>query len=305
MENIKKWYEYLENCNVCPRKCNINRTKGERGYCNSGYNIKAALASIHNWEEPVISGTRGSGTVFFSGCNLRCVFCKNYDISSENKGKEITIERLAEIFIEQQQKNVHNINLVSPTHFIPQIREALIIAKNKGLKIPVVYNTNGYENVEMLKTLEGLIDVYLPDLKYFDKKYSLEFSSTSDYFEKTTEAILEMRRQQPKDVFNSEGIMEKGLIIRHLVLPGCKNDSFKIIDWVKNNLGTETYMSIMRQYTPMYKAKDIKQLNRKLTTFEYEKVTDYFIEKGMKNGFSQEKMSATSEYTPIFDLSGI
>ncbi len=302
---MKNWYDYLKECGICPRNCGVDRTNGKLGYCKSGIKIKTALASIHKWEEPVISGTRGSGTIFFSGCNLRCVFCQNYNISNENFGKEISIERLAEIFIEQQNRNVHNINLVSPTHFLPQVREALIIAKNNGLKIPVIYNSSGYEAVEMIKTLDGIIDIYLPDLKYYSSQLSSEFSLAKDYFERATEAILEMRKQQPKDIFDKDNIMQKGLIVRHLVLPNCKSDSFKVLDWIKENLGEDTFISILRQYTPMYKAKEIKTLNRKITTFEYDKVIEHFLNIGMKNGFSQDKLSATSEYTPIFDLSGI
>lgn len=302
---MENWYNDLKNCKVCPRNCGIDRTKGEKGFCNSGFSVKCALAYIHKWEEPIISGSRGSGTVFFSGCNLKCVFCQNYDISSLNNGKEITVERLSDIFIEQQQRNVHNINLVSPTHFLPQIREAIKIAKNKGLNIPIIYNSNGYESVEMLKTLEGLIDVYLPDLKYFSTEYSKEYSKSSDYFEKAIKAIKEMKRQQPINIFGNENIIQKGVIIRHLVLPNCKEDSFKVLDSICENIGKDTYVSIMRQYTPMYKAKEIKKLNRKLTTFEYDKVIEHFLKIGMTNGFSQEKMSASSEYTPKFDLTGI
>lgn len=295
----------LAHCNVCPRHCNIDRTKGQTGFCHGAALPKVALVSAHFWEEPPISGTKGSGTVFFSHCNLRCAFCQNYDISENGFGKEISIERLSEIFMEQQDKGVHNINLVSPTHFIPQIATALRIAKGDGLKIPVVYNSNGYESLEGLRLLEGLIDVYLPDFKYWDEAIAREYSSAPSYPQIASRAILEMRRQVPKDIFNANGIMQKGLILRHLVLPSNYRDSYKILDWIKESLGEETYVSLLSQYTPMHRAKTIKNLSRRLTTFEYEKVTEYFLNIGMKNGFMQNRSSATSDYTPIFDLKGV
>lgn len=297
--------DLLKNCTICPRNCNIDRTNGKLGFCHSGNLPKAALASIHKWEEPCISGTKGSGTIFFSNCNLNCVFCQNYEISNQGFGKEITIERLSEIFLEQQKKEVHNINLVSPSHYLPQVREALLLAKSKGLSLPIVYNTNSYEKKESLQRLEGLIDIYIPDIKYYNHKYAVDFSSAPHYFEFASAAILEMYRQVGKNEFDSNGMMTKGILIRHLILPNCKEDSKKILDWIKENLGHNVYVSLMNQYTPMYHAKQIKQLSRRLTTFEYQKVIDYFLEIGLKNGYIQEKSSASSQYTPIFDLSGI
>ncbi|WMI82060.1 radical SAM protein [Anaerotignum sp. MB30-C6] len=294
----------LTSCNVCPRQCHIDRTKG-RGFCHAFILPKVALVSTHLWEEPPISGTKGSGTVFFSHCNLRCVFCQNHQISEDGFGKEITIERLAKIFMEQQLKGLHNINLVSPTHFIPQIAVALGIAKDMGLTIPVVYNSNGYESIEGLHLLDGLVDVYLPDFKYWDEEIARAYSAAPNYSNIAAQAILEMRRQVPEDIFDTNGIMKKGLILRHLILPSHYRDSYKILNWVKESLGTETYVSLLSQYTPMHRANTVKALSRKLTTFEYEKVTEYFLKIGLKNGFIQQRSSATSDYTPIFDLKGV
>ena len=302
---MEKMKTALSACHVCPRNCGIDRTKGELGFCRAPYLPKVALVSRHDWEEPPISGTKGSGTVFFSHCNLGCVFCQNHDISQDGFGQEISVERLAEIFLEQQERGFHNVNLVSAVQFIPQVAKALKSAKEKGLSIPVVYNSNGYESLEGLRMLEGLVDVYLPDFKYWNDTLGLEYSKCSHYQETTAAAILEMRRQVGKDTLDESGIMQKGMIIRHLVLPGQYKDSMKVLDWIKENLGNDTFISLMSQYTPMHKAKEIKALSRKLTTFEYDKVVDYFFEIGLKNGFMQKRSSATSDYTPIFDLSGV
>lgn len=294
----------MSHCLLCPRNCGADRRKSI-GYCNSSDKIKAALASIHMWEEPPISGTRGSGTVFFTGCSLRCVFCQNYDISQEDNGIEITTERLSDIFIEQQMRNVHNINLVSAGHFIPQVVEALNIAKKKGLKIPVVYNSGGYEKVEALKLLEGLVDIYLPDIKFFSPEISKKYASCENYFEYASKAVKEMFRQTGGLQLDDSGIMKKGMIIRLLILPGCRKDSEKILDFIKESFGNDVYVSLLNQYTPMYKALKFKELNRRLTSFEYQKVTDYFLDIGLENGFVQEKSSAQKAYTPIFDHSGL
>lgn len=302
---MKKMHKALSHCQVCPRKCGIDRTKGEFGFCRAPYLPKVALVSRHDWEEPPISGTKGSGTVFFSHCNLGCVFCQNHNISQEGFGQEISIERLAEIFLEQQERGFHNVNLVSAAQFIPQVAKALEMAKKNGLSVPVVYNSNGYESIEGLKLLEGLVDVYLPDFKYWNDELGLEYSHCPHYRETAAAAILEMRRQVGDNVIDENGLMQKGIILRHLVLPGQYKNSMKVLDWVKENLGEETYVSLMSQYTPMHKAKEIKALSRKLTTFEYDKVVDHFFEIGLKNGFMQKRSSATSEYTPTFDLSGV
>lgn len=302
---MKQLETALRHCNICPRNCNVNRIIGQTGFCHASLLPKVALVSGHFGEEPPISGTKGSGTIFFSHCNLRCVFCQNHKISEEGFGKEISIERLTEIFMEQQKKGLHNINLVSPTHYIPQISMALRLAKKHGLQIPIVYNSNGYESIEGLRQLEGLIDIYLPDFKYWDERIAKEYSAAPNYPAIASQAILEMKRQVPQNIFAENGIMKKGLILRHLVLPSHYGDSFHILDWIKESLGTDTYVSLLSQYTPMHRANTIKTLSRRLTTFEYEKVTEYFLSIGLKNGFMQKRSSATSEYTPMFNLEGV
>lgn len=294
----------LQNCKLCPRNCGINRFE-KTGYCSAGAQIKAARAFLHMWEEPCISGERGSGAVFFTNCNLDCVFCQNYKISHENHGKEISIDRLSEIFLELQMKGAHNINLVTPTHYIPLIREALISGKKKGLNIPVVYNSNAYENVEALASLEGLIDIYLPDLKYYDSKLSMKYSKAPEYFSYASKAILEMFRQVGAPVFEENGMMKKGLMIRHLMLPGGLFDSKKIVDFVLENLPGEVYFNIMCQYTPLDRACQYPELNKKLNKKHYEALVDYAVSKGLESGFIQEFDSATDEYVPVFDLQGI
>lgn len=294
-----------KNCSICPRNCRIDRTNGQIGYCQSGHEIKAALASVHMWEEPPISGSCGSGTIFFSGCNLRCVFCQNYTISSENSGKTISTERLSEIMLEQQARGVHNINLVTATHFIPSIIKAVQKAKNNGLKIPIVYNTGGYEKVESIKMLEGTVDIYLPDIKYFSSELSLKYSGASDYFSYASEAVLEMYRQTGNNIYDDNGIMKSGVIIRHMIMPSHKEDSYKVLDWIRDNIGTEACVSLLSQYTPAYNAEKYKEINRKLMSLEYTRVIEHFFDIGLKNGFMQEKSSAESKYTPIFDLSGL
>lgn len=294
-----------KNCSICPRNCRIDRTKGQIGYCQSGHEIKAALASVHMWEEPPISGSCGSGTIFFSSCNLRCVFCQNYTISSENSGKTISTERLSEIMLEQQAKGVHNINLVTATHFIPSIIKAVQKAKNNGLKIPIVYNTGGYEKVESIKMLEGTVDIYLPDIKYFSSELSLKYSGASDYFDYASKAVLEMYHQTGNNIYDDNGIMKSGVIIRHMIMPSHKEDSYKVLDWIRDNIGTEACVSLLSQYTPAYNAEKYKEINRKLMSLEYTRVIEHFFDIGLKNGFMQEKSSAESKYTPIFDLSGL
>lgn len=302
---MEKMNEALSHCQVCPRNCGIDRTAGQFGFCRAPYLPKVALVSRHDWEEPPISGTKGSGTVFFSHCNLGCVFCQNFQISQDGFGQEISVERLAEIFLEQQARGFHNVNLVSAVQFIPQTAKAIKIAKEQGLKIPVVYNSNGYESVEGLRMLEGLVDVYLPDFKYWNNDLGLAYSKVPHYRETAAAAILEMRRQVGKDILDKNGILQKGIILRHLVLPGQYKDSFLVLDWVRENLGADSFVSLMSQYTPMHKAAEYPPLSRKLTTFEYEKVVDHFFQIGLKNGFMQKRSSATSAYTPHFDLSGV
>lgn len=292
--------ELLEKCTICPHNCGINRTSNQIGRCKSKDTVKIALYSIHNFEEPCISGKKGSGTVFFSNCNMNCVFCQNYEISQQGKGKEITIEELAEIFIKQQEKDVENINLVTPTSYVPQIIEAIKIARNKGLKLPIVYNTNGYEKVETLKMLEGYVDIYLPDFKYSDNELGKRLSKVDNYFEIATKALKEMYRQTGKAVFNENGIMQKGMIIRHLVLPNHILNSRRVLKWINENMH-EVYVSVMAQYFPTYKAKDIEDINRKLTKEEYEQIENYLYRLDLENGYIQELGEHEEEYVPKWD----
>ena len=292
----------LEKCSICPHMCGINRNNGQVGRCKSSNKVKIALYSVHDFEEPCISGENGSGTVFFSNCNMNCVFCQNYEISQQEKGKEITIERLAEIFLEQQNRNVNNINLVTPTSYVPQIIEAIKSARVKGLKIPIVYNTNGYENVETLKMLEGYIDIYLPDLKYAEDNLGLEYSKVKNYFEIATTAIKEMYRQVGSPKLNNDGIIEKGLIIRHLILPSNIENSKKVLKWIKENMDKDVYVSVMAQYFPTYKAKQIENINRKLTKEEYEERENYLYDLDIENGYIQELGEHEEEYVPKWDV---
>lgn len=292
--------EELEKCEVCPHKCKINRKNNKIGRCKASDKVKIALYSTHDFEEPCISGKKGSGTVFFSNCNLNCVYCQNYEISQQGKGKEISIEELVNIFLEQQNKNVENINLVTPTSYVPQIIETIKIAKERGLKIPIVYNTNGYENIETIKKLEGYIDIYLPDLKYAENKLGKRYSKIEDYFEIATKAIKEMENQIGSPKFNDEGIMQRGVLVRHLVLPNNIENSKKVLRWMKDNLKEDTYVSIMAQYFPTFKAKteEYKELNRKLNLKEWEEIEDYIYELNFKNGFMQELGEHEEEYVP-------
>lgn len=295
----------LESCTVCARNCSVNRADGNLGFCKSGASIKLAKAYGHMWEEPCISGKNGSGTVFFSNCNLRCVFCQNHDISQENIGKEVSINRLSEIFLEQQARGFHNINLVNPTHYIPQIISALDIAKAKGLSIPVVYNSNGYENIESIKKLKGYVDVYIPDLKYFNDKYAIKYSKAPNYFNIASNAILEMVNQVGECEFDAEGIMTKGVIIRHLMLPGLLFDSKKVVDYIYKTFGDKVYLSLMNQYTPMFKAKDYPEINKPLNPKHYDSLIDHCIDLGYKNAFIQESGTNNTTYVPDFNLQGI
>ena len=298
-------------CNLCPRKCNIDRDISS-GFCNAdeGWNkVSVSRAALHYWEEPCISGNRGSGTVFFSNCNLRCVFCQNSQISFDGFGKEVSVRRLSQIFLELQEKGANNINLVTPTHYTYQILKALDMAKLK-LDIPVVMNCGGYESVETIKMFDGYIDIYLPDLKYKSSEISQKYSACSDYFEKASEAIEEMHRQVPKlvwDEYDGERVLTKGLIIRHLVLPGCYHDSLDILDWLdscKFLKKNRFLLSLMSQFTPTEACADFPELNRRITTFEYNKVVNRASELKFR-GFVQELSSAKEEYTPPFDLTGV
>lgn len=294
----------LENCKICPRRCGSNRYVTP-GACGAYAEIRAAKAFLHQWEEPCISGKKGSGTIFFSGCNMKCVFCQNYEISQEHYGKEITVERLAGIMLELQEQGAANINLVSPTPYAIHIIEAVASSRIKGLYIPIVYNTNGYESVETIQMLEGTIDIYLPDIKYFSDIYAMKYSNAKNYFNHATEAVLAMFDQVGHPVFNDNGIMQKGVLIRHLILPDLLEDSKKILRWIKDNLGKQAYVSLMCQYTPMFNAGKYEEINRKLDEWEYDLIIDYFFKIGLENGFVQEHSSAASDYVPDFDLTGI
>lgn len=291
----------LEKCAICPHNCGINRLNNQIGRCKSKDTVKVALYSTHNFEEPCISGKKGSGTVFFSNCNMNCVFCQNYEISQQGKGKEISIEELADIFIKQQEKDVENINLVTPTSYVPQILEAIKIARKNGLKLPIVYNTNGYEKVETLKMLEGYVDIYLPDFKYSDNELGKRLSKVDNYFEIVTEALKEMYRQTGKAVFNGEGIMQKGMIIRHLVLPNHILNSRRVLKWINENMH-DVYVSVMAQYFPTYKAKGIVDINRKLTKEEYEQIENYLYRLDLENGYIQELGEHEEEYVPHWEF---
>ena len=268
-------FEKLIRCTVCPHNCKVNRRDGNFGRCKASDKVKIALASLHYFEEPCISGENGSGTVFFSNCNMSCKFCQNYKISAEGKGKEITIEELANTFLDLQSKGANNINLVTPTIYAYQIIQAIKIAKKNGFKLPVIYNSNGYESIETLKSLEGYIDVYLPDLKYYYDDIAMKYSGIKEYFKHATTAIQEMYRQVGVPKFNKDGIIQKGIIIRHLVLPNNIQNSKMVLNWIKDNIDSNVYVSIMAQYFPSYKAKQIEELSRKITKEEYEEIEEF------------------------------
>lgn len=292
-------------CRLCPRMCSIDRANGQKGYCGVAEEIYAARAALHMWEEPCISGKDGSGTVFFSGCTLRCVFCQNRLIADGSIGKRISVERLAEIFLELQEKGANNINLVTPTHYAKQIKQALKLSKKAGLCIPIVYNTSGYETVEAIRELEGYVDIYLPDFKYRSKELSFRYSNVIDYFEQASAALEEMVRQTKEAVYDEYGMMKRGVIVRHLMLPGCIEDSKEIIRYLYTTYQDKIVISIMNQYTPLSFMADIPELNRKVTAKEYEELVDYAISLGVENGFIQEGDTAEESFIPAFDLEGI
>lgn len=296
-----------KNCTLCPRKCGVDRTMGKAGFCGRTDSLFVSRAALHMWEEPCISGHEGSGTVFFSGCNLGCIFCQNHEISRrEPAGMAISVGRLADIFLELQEKGANNINLVTGVHYIPSIADAIDKARNTGLKIPVLYNSGGYEDVEALKLLDGLIDIYLPDFKYMDSSLALTLSNAADYPERTRESLKEMVRQAGKPSMDDRGIMKKGVIVRHLVLPGHTHDSIKILDYLYETYKDSVYVSIMSQYTPREGLSLPGELNRKLTKREYEKVVNHAINLGITNGFTQEGKAASESFIPSFkDCAGV
>ncbi len=290
-----------KQCTLCPHKCKVDRNIN-LGRCKAGDKIEIGGASLHKFEEPCISGKNGSGTVFFSKCNLNCVFCQNYEISNLGNGKQIEEKELSNIFLKQQEKNAENINLVSPTIYADKIVEAIKIAKEKGLKIPIIYNTNGYENIETLKKLDGYIDVYLPDLKYYYEELAIKYSKVQNYFKIATEAIKEMYKQVGSPKFDENGMIKKGLIIRHLVLPNNLENSKKVLKWIKENIDEKVYVSIMTQYFPTYKAQEYQEINRKINKEEYVEIENYIYDLGIENGYMQDFSEENEEqYVPKWE----
>ena len=295
---------YYEKCTLCPRSCGADRTK-ITGFCGQSDKLYAARASLHMWEEPCISGESGSGTVFFTGCNLGCVYCQNREIADGHIGFEITAERLAEIFLEQQSRGANNINLVTPTHYVPHIIRALDTVRGRALKIPVLYNCGGYESVKTLKMLEGYVDIYLPDFKYMDSEIAKRYSNAADYPETAKKAIAEMVRQTGECAFDENGIMQKGTLVRHLVLPSYIENSEKVIEYLYNIYGGSIYMSIMNQYTPMPYVENYPEINRAVTDEEYNEVIDFAVDLGVENAFVQEGGAVSESFIPLFDGEGI
>lgn len=295
----------INKCNICPHNCGIDRENNMIGRCKGTDKAKLALSSLHLFEEPCISGENGSGTVFFSNCNMSCVYCQNYEISSEGFGIEVSIEKLAEIFINQQNNNANNINLVGPTIYAMQIKEAIILAKQKGLKIPIIYNTSGYEKVETLKQLEGYIDVYLPDFKYASNELGEKYSNVKNYYDYCIPAIKEMYRQVGAPKLDENGIIEKGVIIRHLILPNNVENTKRVLKTIKENFPEDIYISLMAQYFPAGMAKIIPELNRKISEQEYKEIENYLYDLELENGYMQELGEHEEEYVPKFDLSGV
>lgn len=301
MKNMNKY----ENCLLCPRKCGINRSTGQTGVCGVSSEIKVARAALHYWEEPCISGKRGSGAVFFSGCSLHCVFCQNREISDGKEGKVISKERLSDIFMELADKGANNINLVTPGQYIPDIVWAVNDAKSRGMKLPIIYNTSGYENVTELKLLEGIVDVYLPDFKYMDSTLSARYSRAKDYPSVAKHALSEMVRQQPDVVIDdATGLIQKGVIVRQLLLPGHVNDAKAVLKYLYDTYHDHVYISMMSQFTPIA-LKDYPEINRTVTRREYERLVDYALKIGITNAFIQEGDVAKDSFIPAFDCEGV
>lgn len=298
--------EYMRNCTLCPRNCGADRLSGRAGFCGQSAGLAAARAALHFWEEPCISGSAGSGAVFFSGCSLQCVFCQNHDVAAGKSGRPVSIDRLAEISLKLQAMGAANINLVTPGHFIPQICLALEKAKAQGLSIPIVYNTSGYEKVSSLRLLESLIDIYLPDLKYFSSELSAKYSHAADYFETAGAAIAEMVRQTGSPVFDPKtGLMKRGVIVRHLLLPGQASDSKKILRYLHDTYHNDIYVSIMNQYTPLPHVRSCPELARTISPAEYEKILDFADKIGIEQGYMQEGGTASESFIPAFDGEGL
>lgn len=287
-------------CMLCPRRCNVDRASGERGFCGAGNDLIIGRYGLHQWEEPCISGKNGSGTVFFSHCTLRCLYCQNYAISTKMQGRKITPQQLCDIFLELQNNGAHNINLVTPTHFAVQIISALELAKMRGLTLPVVYNTGGYERVETLKMLEGYVDIYLPDLKYYRSEYAKKYSAAPDYFQIACAAIAEMARQVLPAKYDENGLMQRGLIVRHLLLPGLLYDAKKIVDYLYKNYENNVTISLMSQYTPLEQVKDMPPLNHTVGAHEYQILCDYAASIGVENAYVQDGSAAKESFIPDF-----
>lgn len=290
--------QILEKCTLCPHECQVNRIKGQIGKCKADATIKISLADLHYFEEPCISGENGSGTVFFTGCNLNCQFCQNYEISQLRQGKSISIENLAQEYLKLQAKGANNINLVTGCIYVPQIIESLKLAKQKGLQIPIVYNSSGYEKKETIQMLEGYVDIYLPDFKYYYDSLAKDLSAINHYFETATRAIKEMYKQVGNPQFNENGILQKGLIIRHLVLPNHLQNTKQVLKWIRKNMGKEVYVSVMAQYFPEYKARQREDINRKLTKAEYEQIEEYINKLGFQHGYLQDLEENEKQYVP-------
>ena len=297
--------ELTERCELCPRRCGANRLAGKNGFCGGGKEVKVARAALHFWEEPCISGEEGSGTVFFSGCTMRCVFCQKREISRGEAGKLVSIERLAEIFLELQKKGANNINLVTPMHYAPQITAALDIARKNGLSLPIVWNTGGWELPESIEAVKDYADIWLSDFKYFDNSLAENFSDAKFYFENASASLKKMVEQTGEAIFDDDGMMKKGVIVRHLVLPGHTDDSKKILSWLWENFGDKIWISIMNQYTPFCTDEKYPELFRKVTEEEYNEVIDFAVELGIENAFAQEGEAASESFIPPFDLEGV
>ncbi len=295
----------LEDCTLCPRNCHVDRTHGQKGYCRETEELVVARAALHMWEEPCISGENGSGTVFFSGCSLGCVYCQNYNIARGLAGKKITIERLADIFLELQGQLANNINLVTPSHYVPQIIEAITLSKGKGLHVPIVYNCGGYEKPETLKLLESYVDIYLPDFKYMAREIAKKYSNAGDYSDYASKAIKEMLRQTGRPSFNENGMMTKGVLVRHLMLPGYLKDSKEIIKYLYETFGDAILISIMNQYTPLSIVGQYPEINRGVTDKEYNELVNYAVFLGVENGFIQQGETALESFIPEFNQEGV
>ena len=302
---IEKTLAPLAACRLCPRGCGANRLHDAHGFCGAGRYARVGLVSLHAWEEPCLAGEKGAGTVFFSGCSMRCAFCQNYEISRENFGIAVTEERLADIFLEQEERGAATLDLVTPTHFAPQIAAALHLAKAQGLSIPVVYNPSAYETVDTIKSLAGLVDIFLPDLNYMDQETARRYSAAPDYFQTASAAIRCMRAIAGTPIFDEAGRMTRGVLVRHLVLPGHRKESMRLLDWLWQTFADTIYISIMNQYTPMGDLYEVPELNRRLTTFEYESVLDHARTLGIENCYIQQGGTVSASFVPHFDGRGV